>query len=519
MKYPIRTRTLFFYALFFILGSAISACKKTDSDSVVIAKSNAKIIASFDLLKANNPLLSADINGVIQGNTITLDVPANITERNLIASFTVSAQAKLLIANAEQLSGVTKNDFTNPVTYTVKAEDGSSGNYSVQINKKGVSASSTINLTTSYYLYAQKENFFYTNLATIFESMHKGYFVDEFAARTFYDFDKDGDLDLIGATFNFDANVGFPVHYYKNNGGVFQRDQSVFEGTVPAYVHARQAVLGDFDKNGWMDVLIVGHGYDKAPFPGEKQKYLMNFNGKFTTRELALPAGTRLPFTHSGASGDIDNDGDVDIFLTSTMVKESGIFMMNDGKGDFVYDPSVFPSDITGKNYYTSAIYDLNSDGYLDLAISGHDNDANVAIYPNIAAKPMVLWGSVTGKFTSGNSTVLPIIGSYGVTNNINFMDYDKDGKTDILLTKTGDGTSLPFYKGYYLQLLKNNGGTSFADVTTATIGKFRNDTPPKWIIWLRPHDIDNDGDTDITSEDKFDSHVWVNNNGMFTKN
>ncbi len=77
---------------------------------------------------------------------------------------------------------------------------------------------------------------------------------------------------------------------------------------------------------------------------------------------------------------------------------------------------------------------------------------------------------------------------------------------------------NLSFYQGYYTQLLKNNGGTSFTDATVTNMGSYRNDNPKKWIIWLRPHDIDNDGDVDITSEDKFDSHVWINNNGSFTK-
>lgn len=152
MDCQIRTRTLLTYSLLFVLGLMVNACKKTDPEPAV-AKSNAKTVATFDLLKANNPILSADIIGNIQGNTITLDVPANITERNFVATFTVSAQAKLLIANVEQLSGSTKNDFTDLITYMVKAEDGSTGTYSVQINKKGVSPSSNINLSTSYYLY------------------------------------------------------------------------------------------------------------------------------------------------------------------------------------------------------------------------------------------------------------------------------------------------------------------------------------------------------------------------------
>jgi len=206
-----------------------------------------------------------------------------------------------------------------------------------------------------------------------------------------------------------------------------------------------------------MDVVIIGHGYDKSPFPGEKQKILYNFNGKFTAKELPLPAASRLPFTHSGCAGDVDNDGDIDLFFTSTMVSMGGVFMKNDGAGNFSYDASIFPSELSGKNYYTSVLYDLNTDGYLDLVISGHDKDQNTVQYPNIAAMPMILWGNVSGKYSMTNSTLLPVISSYGVSNNINIFDYNKDGKPDILITKTGDGSNgLSFYQGYYVQMLKN---------------------------------------------------------------
>jgi len=509
--------------IFFFSILLLTMCQKTPDLTpavIPVIKSNEKIIISYGFLKINNPSLSEDIIGIIKGSAITLDLPADIQAKDFIATFSISSKAKIQVASTEQLTSQTTNSFDKVITYTVTAEDQTTASYTVQINKVGISPLSNINLSTSYYIYSQKENFLYTNLGSIFESVHGGYFVDEFAARSFYDFDKDGDLDLIGASFNYESNTGFPIHYYKNNNGSFKRDNSVFDGTIPTYVHARQSILGDFDKNGWMDVVIIGHGYDQSPFPGEKQRILFNFNGKFTAKELPLPSSSRLPFTHSGCSGDIDNDGDIDLFFTSTMVSMGGIFLKNDGAGNFTYDASIFPSELTGKNYYSSVLYDLNTDGYLDLVITGHDKDQNTALYPNIAAMPMILWGNFSGKYNTSNSTLMPVIQNYGVSNNINILDYNKDGKSDLLITKTGDGSAgLPFYQGYYVQLLKNNDKKSFEDVSATAVGKFRNDNIPKWIIWLRPQDIDNDGDLDFTSEDKFDSHVWINNGSVFTKN
>ena len=49
----------------------------------------------------------------------------------MIANFTVSAGATVKIGNVNQVSGVTANDFTAPITYTVYAEDGTSQNFTV----------------------------------------------------------------------------------------------------------------------------------------------------------------------------------------------------------------------------------------------------------------------------------------------------------------------------------------------------------------------------------------------------
>jgi len=497
---------------------SVSCTKKPEAIVPLVIKSSEKAILSFSILKANNPSLTADIVGTIKGNVITLELPADIIIKDFVATFSSSSKSKIQVGSIDQTSGQTSNNYEKDLTFTVTAEDLTATTYTVQISKVGLTPLNNINQTTSYYIYSQKENFIYTNLGTIFQSS-RGYYPDEFPARSFYDFDKDGDLDLIGATVNATSDLGVPVHYYKNNNGTFVRDNSVFEGKIPTYVHSRQAILGDFDKNGWMDVVIIGHGYDYDPFPGEKQKIMFNFNGKFTTKELPLPATTRLPFTHSGSSGDIDNDGDIDLFFTSTSVPMSGIFLKNDGAGNFTYDASIYPTELNSKQYFTSVLQDLNSDGYLDLIISGHDKDEYTVKYPNIAALPMILWGNVSGKYSVSNSTLLPVVTNYGVSNNINIFDYNKDGKLDILITKTGDGSStLPFYQGYYIQLLKNNDKKSFEDVTTTVVGNYRNDNAPRWIIWIRPHDIDNDGDIDFTSEDKFAPNEWINNGSVFNK-
>ncbi len=54
----------------------------------------------------------------------------------LTAVFSVSQGATVYVDSLAQQSGVTKNDFTDKVTYTIKAEDGSKSHFTVQINLK-----------------------------------------------------------------------------------------------------------------------------------------------------------------------------------------------------------------------------------------------------------------------------------------------------------------------------------------------------------------------------------------------
>lgn len=65
-------------------------------------------------------------------NTITLTVAAS--RQALIPTFTTSTDATVTVNKVPQESGVTANDFTAPVIYTVTSESGDSRNYTVTIS-------------------------------------------------------------------------------------------------------------------------------------------------------------------------------------------------------------------------------------------------------------------------------------------------------------------------------------------------------------------------------------------------
>lgn len=70
--------------------------------------------------------------GAISGTDITVTVPVAIDVTALVATFTHTG-ASVNIAGAAQTSGVTANDFTGAVTYTVVATDATEQDYTVTV--------------------------------------------------------------------------------------------------------------------------------------------------------------------------------------------------------------------------------------------------------------------------------------------------------------------------------------------------------------------------------------------------
>ncbi len=78
-----------------------------------------------------------DINISQATKTIAVIVPNGTDVTALVATFIVSAKATVKVGETVQESGVTANDFTSPVTYTVVAEDGTTQNYTVTVTVAG----------------------------------------------------------------------------------------------------------------------------------------------------------------------------------------------------------------------------------------------------------------------------------------------------------------------------------------------------------------------------------------------
>jgi hypothetical protein len=118
---------------------ALSACLGMSDETMHTPPkgSSTKDLTSFVLKAADNTGLSADIAATIGATSVTLTVPHGVDLTKLKATVADTG------ASLSPSSG-TAQDFTNPVNYTVTAEDGSSKTYGVTIT---VAASTSKTIT------------------------------------------------------------------------------------------------------------------------------------------------------------------------------------------------------------------------------------------------------------------------------------------------------------------------------------------------------------------------------------
>ena len=119
-------------ALAILLG-IIWSCKKEDA---VPAKSTAKDISTFAFGG-----ISPAVNGTISGTSISATVPFSVDVTNLAPTIALSPKATVSPA-----SGSAQN-FSNPVIYTVTAEDGTNQKYTVTVTKSVAPKSSAKDIT------------------------------------------------------------------------------------------------------------------------------------------------------------------------------------------------------------------------------------------------------------------------------------------------------------------------------------------------------------------------------------
>ncbi len=309
------------------------------------------------------------------------------------------------------------------------------------------------------------------------------------------DFNGDGLEDIVITRVEL-AYVTWELDILLNdgNGSLVLATSSAFSGTVPVVQWPREVVVADFNGDGVNDIFVADHGYDADPFPGYPNTLVLSVpGGRLVDASANLPQ--QSDYTHSAAAGDIDRDGDNDLYL-GQLWGQSWIdpqILINDGNGAFtVAEGRLHESlDLTKNGYTRAEFVDVNNDDFPDLVLA----DAAHAT-PHTTQGSVVLMNDGFGRFTSP-PIVLPAepsaVPSAGTGTDIQPGDLNHDGYQDLLIAYTKYD---PWYVGRYIQILISNHDGTFRDETSARLPQSDNDDAWIYEMWLR--DIDRDGDMDL---------------------
>ncbi len=275
------------------------------------------------------------------------------------------------------------------------------------------------------------------------------------------DLDGDGDLDLIIG--------GNGVRMYRNDGpdpyhGVLFTDMTTQAG-LDAYANQPQyaAAVGDLDRDGWLDVLISPLRFEQ-PVPGLAptgtfSPILLRGKGGFTFENSSkiLPLTIQTP-TYISALVDLDNDGDLDIYMGNDYGSMFGPnqILRNDGQApgaplQFSNVSVLSGADIAG-NAMGMALGDFDRDGRIDIFMSGWEFGIHLLRNATPPGKKP-LFEDV--KNSAGVLETGPQYASWGAQ----FVDVDNDGWLDLLIPNG------------YLNL-GGDGGTQLKDPSNANGGK-----------------------------------------------
>lgn len=219
------------------------------------------------------------------------------------------------------------------------------------------------------------KNFLYKNNGDgLFSKITQSFLDQTFESRNvdWVDYNNDNHLDIF-VTNESNQNENL----YLNNG-----DGTFSSGNVPSLLQnggsSTSSNWEDFDNDGDLDVLIIN--WSNQP------NHLLINNGDGTFTKLnSDPFTTDLNNSFGSSVGDVDNDGDLDIFISNAFTGSSrtkNYLYINNGDGTFVRDSGVVTTDLGWT--YGCAFGDYNKDGWLDLFIAKVFNaNENNALYKN----------------------------------------------------------------------------------------------------------------------------------------
>ena len=284
----------------------------------------------------------------------------------------------------------------------------------------------------------------------------------------------------------------------------------VLQNSATPQKHQIEAMAGgvavfDYDNDGRPDIYFVNGArqpdLDK-PDPSFYNRLYRNLGGNRFT-DVTMKAGVRGEgFATGVAVGDFDNDGFADLFIAGV---NRNILYRNLGDGtfkDITAQAGLMHSGEGRKPWSISAgWFDYDNDGFLDLFVVNYcvwipekeppckTGQARVYCHPKYyEGLPNSLYhNNGDGTFTdvSESSGIAAHIGK-GMS--VTFLDFDSDGKLDVMVA---NDTTPNF-------LFRNEGGGRFREIGLKAGVAFNDDGRALSSMGADARDIDNDGREDL---------------------
>ena len=313
-----------------------------------------------------------------------------------------------------------------------------------------------------------------------------------------FDYDTDGDLDLFlpgGGKFGPNRDIlGLVPGLFRNEGDFRFTDVTHDAGFFDAAFYSHGAAAADYDQDGYPDLLVTGYG----------GLLLYHNQGDGTFAEVAGVAGVVGDLWSSSAAwGDIDNDGDLDLYVANyvdwsfendpycpgTVPGQRDIcppktyeplpdyYFSNNGDGTFRDDSQAVGLQDIGKG--------------LGVLIGDFDNDGDADVYVANDTVPNFLYrndgSGYLEDYSMLSATALSDKGVAEGSMGVDLADFNLDGQLDLWVAN---------YERESIGLYRNEGNCSFQYVSQST-GITAVDS--LYVGWGTVFfDFDRDGDEDV---------------------
>ncbi|MFC2126155.1 FG-GAP-like repeat-containing protein [Bacteroidota bacterium] len=224
-----------------------------------------------------------------------------------------------------------------------------------------------------------------------------------------------------------------------------------------------RSAWADYDNDGFLDLFV--------PNNGNNSLYHNSGDGTFTeitVGEIVNDGGT----SYAAAWADYDNDGYVDLFVANFSGENNFLYQNN---GDGTFTKIISGPVVTDGGFSTSGAWgDYNKDGYIDLFVAngGYNAPENNFLYENNGD------GTFT-KITTGSFVTDDGRSTHAVWANFYRTDYFDDNLPDLYVTNEGAGAGQNNFmyvnmgNGVFIKDTKSPAVLDNADSYYALIGNF----------------------------------------------